>query len=442
MYRLVKNQLAHWAVSQTRKPLLIRGARQVGKTFSIRELGKSFEDFIEINCEELFADCSLIFEKDSNPERILKELSFLVGKKIEPGKTLLFIDEIQTIPKAILSLRYFYEKIPNLHVIAAGSLLEFALEQVGIPVGRVDSIYMYPMTWLEFLYAQKNEVLFDEILQHDVNMPMPEAIHNKLLALLGEYFAIGGMPEVVKHWVELKDPLLCAKTQHTLLDNYRQDFFKYAKKHEVKYVELLFDRIPHQLGQKFKYTTVSNEFRKRELSPCLDLLIKAGIAHPIYHTAAHGQPLGGEVDIDKFKILFLDIGLAQAILGLELKSWVLAPEKAFINQGAIVEAFIGQEIFAYNQAFQKQTMYYWQKETRTSTAEIDYVLQIQNQIIPVEVKSGQTGRLKSLREYLTLHPNTPYAIRFSGQNYSVFENLHSYPLYAVARAINQNWFLS
>lgn len=441
MYRFLDHYLNQWVNERTRKPLLLRGARQVGKTFSVRELGKTFSNYVEINCEELLGDCSLIFERDLNPERILRELSLLVGKAIIPGVTLLFIDEIQVVPQAILALRYFYEKIPQLHVIAAGSLLEFALEKVGVPVGRIDSVYMYPMTWLEFLLAKNEKLLFEEICQHELNTSMPEVVHNRLIGLLGEYFAVGGMPEVVRNWVEQNDPFLCFKTQQSLLDNYRQDFEKYAKKHEVKYVEVLFDQVPRQLGQKFKFASVPGEFRKRELQPCFELLVKAGIIHPVYHTSAQGLPLGADADLGKFKVLFLDIGLAQALLGLDLKAWVLNPGRAFVNQGAVVEAFVGQEILAYSHAFQKKMIYYWQKENRTAQAEVDYIIQIKNQIIPVEAKSGKTGGLRSLREYLKQHQDTPYSIRFSGQNYSEHENLHSYPLYAIAKAIGMNWFL-
>jgi len=440
MYRFIEVYLNQWVNDRTRKPLLLRGARQVGKTFSVRKLGKTFSNYVEINCEELLSDCHLIFEKDLNPERILRELSLLTGKAIIPGKTLLFIDEIQMIPRAIIALRYFYEKIPELHVIAAGSLLEFALEKVGVPVGRIDFFYMYPMTWLEFLLAKNEKLLFDEICQHDLKTPMPEVLHNKLIGLLGEYFAVGGMPQVVSYWVEHNDPLLCFKTQQNLLDSYRQDFEKYAKKHEIKYVEQLFSQVPHQLGHKFKFSSIPGEFRKRELQPCFELLVKAGIIHPVYHTAAQGIPLGANVDFDKFKVLFLDIGFAQALLGLDLKSWVLNPANAFANQGAIIEAFVGQEILAYSHAFQKNMIYYWQKENRTAQAEVDYIIQIENQIIPIEAKSGTTGGLRSLREYLNQHKNTLYSIRFSAQNYSEHENLHSYPLYAIAKAIGMDWF--
>lgn len=438
--RFIDFYLNQWVTDDLRKPLLLRGARQVGKTFAVRKLGQTFQNFVEINCEEAEADCKILFEKDLKPDRILQELALLCGQTIVPGKTLLFLDEIQVVPRAILALRYFYEKMPNLHVIAAGSLLEFALEKVGVPVGRIDSFYMYPLTWLEFLLAKGERILFNAIFKHDVNNPMPEVAHKKLLGLLGEYFALGGMPAVIRNWIETNDPFLCFKTQQTLVDDYRQDFEKYAKKNEVPFVVLLFDQVPRQLGKKFKFSAVPGEFRKRELSPCFQLLTKAGVIHPIYHTSAQGLPLGAEADLNKFKAIFLDIGIAQALLGLDLKEWFLNPPQAFINQSAIVEAFVGQEILAYAHSFQKKSVFYWHKESRTSQAEVDYIIQIKDKIVPIEAKSGTTGRLKSLREYLNCHPQTDYMMRFSGHNYSQHDTLRTYPLYEIAKAIGVEWF--
>lgn len=441
MKRFINIFLNQWVNDADRKPLLLRGARQVGKTYAVRKLGETFQNFVEINCEQEEGTCKNIFEKDLNPDRILIELSLLARKTIIPGNTLLFLDEIQAVPRTILALRYFYEKIPNLHVIAAGSLLEFALEKVGVPVGRIDSFYLYPLTWLEFLLAKNEMVFLSAIFEYNINKAMPESAHEKLLGLLGEYFALGGMPAVIQSWIEKKDPYRCYKIQQALLDDFRQDFEKYSKKHEIKYVEVLFDQIPRQLGQRFKFSSVPGEFRKRELYPCFNLLVKAGIIHPIYHTAAQGLPLGAEADLNKFKALFLDIGLAQALLGLNLKEWFLSPEQTFVNQGEIVESFVGQEMLAYSQSFQKKSLYYWQKEARTSQAEVDYIIQIGNKIIPVEVKSGKTGRLKSLNVFFETHPKTDYAIRFSGHNYSDYNNVKSYPLYAVAKAIAMDWFI-
>ena len=366
-------------------------------------------------------------------------MSLLLGQPIIPGKTLLFLDEVQEVPRIILALRYFYEIMPQLQVIAAGSLLDFALEKVGIPVGRVDSIYMYPLSWLEFLLAKEENLLYETLVNDtSVSMSLPEAVHRKLLGLLGEYFALGGMPEVVLQWAESGDPHHCFRVQQSLVNNYRQDFEKYANKYEIKYVEILFDQIPRQLCKKFKFSEIPGEFRKRELFPCLDLLTKAGVAHHVYHTNAQGLPLGAGVDLNKFKMIFLDIGLAQTILGLDLKDWFLNPVKTFFNQGSIVEAFAGQELLAYSDPFQKKPLYYWHREARSSQAEVDYILQLEGKIIPIEVKSVTTGALRGLREYLNLHPNTSYALRFSAHQHSDHAGLHSYPLYHIAKALSAN----
>jgi predicted AAA+ superfamily ATPase len=433
--RSINYYLKQWTSDPQRKPLLLRGARQVGKTYAARELGKSFAELVEINFE-LQPDSKGIFEKDLKPERIVRELSLIVGKRITPGKTLLFLDEIQEVPLAISALRYFYEEMPSLHVIAAGSLLDFTLEKVGLPVGRVTSLYMYPLSWVEFLLAKKEDLLFSALFESSLKNPLSEVIHKKLLSILGEYFAMGGMPEVVSTWINTSDPYRCFKVQQDLADTYKQDFQKYSKKHQVKYIEILFEQIPRQLGKKFKFFEIPGEYRKRDLTPCLELLIKGNVAHSIYHTSAQGLPLGAEININSFKTLFLDIGLAQRMLGLNLKEWFLNPIDAFINQGPIVEAFVGQEILAYADPFQKQALYYWHREMPASQAEVDYIIQQKSNIIPIEVKSGTTGRLKSLHEFFKTHPTTSYAIRFSGHNYSQYEKIHSYPLYAVAQSMD------
>ena len=204
MKRFIDKHLAEWKESTTRKPLLLRGARQVGKTFAVRSLGRLFDNFVEINFE-LNPDVALIFEKDLEPQRIVRELSLFIGRQIVPGTTLLFFDEIQSVPKAFSSLRYFYELMPELHVIAAGSLLDFVTEYIGIPVGRVTSLYMYPVSFIEFLGALHQDFLVEEILKHTPEAPLSDPIHQKLLSFVGEYLAIGGMPEIVQCWQEKKD---------------------------------------------------------------------------------------------------------------------------------------------------------------------------------------------------------------------------------------------
>jgi predicted AAA+ superfamily ATPase len=289
MKRDLMFHLKTWHTDGDRKPLLLRGARQVGKSYLARELGREFPDFIEINFE-LEPELKLLFEKDLDPVRITRDLAIALGKDITPGETLLFLDEIQECPKAITALRYFYEKMPLLHIIAAGSLLEFTIEELGIPVGRVIPLYLYPLSFMEFLTASGNERLRHEILHHDPAAEFPEILHNKLLGLIGEYMAVGGMPEAVQKWIETGNFKACLKVHQLLIETYRQDFAKYAKKRKQEYVEMVFDSIPRLLGKKFVFTAVSPHVRARELRPALELLAKAGVVHIVYHSAANGFP--------------------------------------------------------------------------------------------------------------------------------------------------------
>ncbi len=430
MKRIIDYYLNNWKNDRYRKPLLLRGARQIGKTHAARILGASFPDFFEINLENQQV-AQIIFEKDLQPDRIIRDLSALMLKPIIPGKTLLFIDEIQAVPRAILALRYFYEQMPELHVIAAGSLLDFAIEQVGIPVGRVDSFYMQPLSFIEFLCAMSSDILVQELFMHTSMNPISDIVHNKLLGLLGEYLAIGGMPQAVKCWQETKDTLECPRFHTSILSAYRQDFGKYAKRVQIKYVELLFEHIPLQLGQRFKYTVIEGEFRKRELAPALDLLVTAGVAQKVYASAGQGIPLGAQIDPLDYKVIFLDVALSQIMLGLQTAGWFINPLTEFINKGALVEAFVGQEILTCLDPVNKPVLYYWHKETRGSSAEVDYLIQQEGYVIPVEVKSGEGRTLKSIQMFLESHQKSPYGIRFSTQNYSEYNKIRSYPLYAV-----------
>lgn len=413
-----------WKADSDRKPLILRGARQVGKTHAVRTLGKTFDHFVEINFEysEIYRP---IFEEDLDPHRIVRTLSILIKRPIEPGKTLLFFDEIQACPRAITSLRYFYEKMPELHVISAGSLLEFAHELIGIPVGRVESCYLYPMTFIEYLIADQEKLLVQEILEEK---ELPLSIHKQLLKHLGIFLALGGMPEVLKRWIEKKDPLLCSKIHATLLDSYRQDFEKYGKKSQIKYLSLLFDTLPRQIGEKFKYSKVG-DYRKRELEPALELLLTAGIIHKVMHTAAQGIPIGADANPEKFKLIFIDVGLTQALLGLDLSAWFIQPEVELVNKGKIVESYVGQELLAYSSGYKKPQLYYWQKETRGSSAEIDYMIQKGSHIIPIEVKSGMSGKMRSLHAFLNSHPYTDYGVKTSIDTFRLSKPILSIPLY-------------
>ena len=434
MKRIIDHFLLQWKQDSLRKSLLLRGARQVGKTYAARKLGTTYPDFVEINFE-LRTDAHGIFEKNLDPNRILRELSLIARKPVTPGKTLLFLDEIQMVPKAITALRYFYEMIPELHVIAAGSLLDFAIEQTGIPVGRVQSLYMHPVSFIEYLVAAGEGLIVNEIMNHPIQQDMGVAVHDRILDLLGEYLALGGMPHSVQAWVEKKNALDCAKIHRTLLNTYRQDFGKYAKKLQTKYVELIFDQVPLQQGKKFKFSNVEGNYRKRELAPALDLLVTAGIAHKVFYTAGQGIPLGAQADIQDYRAILLDVGLAQSALGFDLAGWFLNPLQEFINKGALVEAFVGQEMLAYDQPYSKNTLYYWHKESIAQQAEIDYLVQLKGEVIPVEVKAGLGRTIKSLHYFLEKHPKSSHGIRFSTQNYSIHERVYSWPLYAIARVL-------
>lgn len=435
MKRFIDKYLLDWKHDRYRKSLLLRGARQVGKTYAVRQLAKQYINFVEINFENL-PEAINIFELDLQPERIISELSALISKSIKPDNTLLFFDEIQACPKAIIALRYFYEKMPELHVIGAGSLLDFAIQQVGVPVGRVSFLYMYPLSFIEFLYAVEGEFITQEILNTSIEKPLSIIIHEKILRSVAHYLAIGGMPEAVKTWRDTKDLLECTKVHNTIIDAYKFDFEKYAKKNQIKYLNLLLKYIPQRIGKKFKFSEVSTEYRKRELAPSLDLLDTAGIIHEIFHSAGQGIPLGAQSHLDDFKILFLDIAISQTLLGTELGPWIYNPLEQFINKGEIVEAFIGQELLAYSPHYKKAQLYYWHREVRGSQAEVDYIIQQKENIIPIEVKSGAGSTLKSMHLFLESHPQSPFGIRFSTQNYSKHEKIISYPLYAVASALH------
>src|ERR1700722_16826312 len=328
--RIIDFHLDQWKTNPFRKPLILRGARQVGKTYAVRKLGGQFKSFVEVNFEKLEGVAS-IFEKSLEPKKIILLLSVLVKKEIIPGEPLLFFDEVQEAPRAILALRYFYEEMPNLHLIAAGSLLEFAIAKVGVPVGRISMLYMYPLSFLEYLVATGNSLLAKTIYQHPVGNAVEGIIHTKALELLGEYLSISGMPEAVSIWIQTKNPAAALSILQQIAATYQQDFDKYARKAQVKYLEQLFPQIPHQVSRKFSYRAMHGEYRKRELAPALELLERAYVVHCIRASSGQGIPIGSEVDFYSFKVIFLDIGLCQAILGSDISPWFLNPLETFEN---------------------------------------------------------------------------------------------------------------
>ena len=367
-----------------------------------------------------------------DPRRIIRQLSELLQVEIVPGQTLLFFDEIQVAPQAITTLRYFFEEVPQLHVAAAGSLLDFAIDQVGIPVGRVSSLYMYPVSFLEFVAGLGHNKWVKLIIEHGLEDSLNDPTHNKLLNLVGEYLAIGGMPEAINEWIKTKTSRAAKIVHLDLIFNYQQDFEKYAKRHQIKYLNLLFQKAIDQIGNKFMFNRVG-EYQKRELEPALELLEKAGLFHKIICSSGQGIPLGAQAKLNDFKVIFLDVGLTQALLKLDIVPWLLNPKTSFVNNGEIVEAFVGQELLAYSDPISKESLFYWRKQKRASQAEVDYLVQIQNQIVPIEVKAGTSKRIKSMQIFLDFHQKSTYGIRFSADNYSVYKMINNYPLYSVAK---------
>jgi len=432
MKRIIDYYLLEWKHHRSRKPFLLRGARQIGKTYAVRQFGKTYEHFVEINLETK-RQAHQAFEYNLDPDFMLKILSQVANQEIIPGKTLLFIDEIQAMPRAIIALRYFYELMPELHVIAAGSLLDFAIQQVGMPVGRATAFYMRPVSFIEFLAATQPAIARDLI-----NLDYSEiALHHEILKKsLQIYLAIGGMPEAIHDWMHNKNDLEVGRIQASILDFYRQDFENYAKEYQVKYVQKIFNHIPLNLGQKFKYDTIDGNYQKKELKPALDLLITAGIALQVFYTPGQHIALASQYDDRDYKVLFLDIGLAQRVIGANLSQWLEEPYETLQHKGPILEAFVGQELAAYSEFYMKTDLYYWHKDSAPQ-AEIDYVAVINYEVVPVEVKANYGSTLHSLHYFLETHKNSSYGIRFSMQDYSVQDKIRSYPLYSVAKVMSE-----
>ncbi len=425
MKRDLLNELEAWKIHPLRKPLILRGARQVGKSWLIEEFGKQFEVFISINFEKT-PEAKQLFEAGLTISELLEKLSLLVGKKIEAGKSLLFLDEIQECEKALVSLRYFKEDYPELHVIAAGSLLDFAIDKLGVAVGRVQFLYLYPLSFLEFLTAQDRDDLRNYI-DKQIN---DAVIHQQLMTYLKTYLWLGGMPAVVGSWLRFKDVRLSQEAQDEILQAYKQDFQKYAHKHQLGNVEKMFEAIPQQLGKKFTFTGVDGDSRAAPLKNALQLLSKAGIAHIVYHSSGQGQPLGATKNEKKFKVFYFDVGLAQRMLGLDLKSWVTQPLEVR-HVGAVAEQLVAQEYITYTSIKASPDLYYWHREERNSNAKVDFLFLKKGMIVPVEVKAGLRGGLKSIALFLESHPHSTTALKISEKIYEKNGLVQNIPFYGI-----------
>lgn len=431
--RNIDLHLKEWANRKDRKPLLLRGARQVGKSTAVQHLGKDFQYYVEINFEKSPSYKDL-FRQDLDVQRIVPLMAAMHGTPIIPGKTLLFLDEIQDCQEAIMALRYFKEDMPQLHVIAAGSLLEFALEEIPtFGVSRIHSMYMHPMTFDEFLLASGKKLLLDVRRSSSANTPLPEPIYKELIRLIRIYILIGGMPEVVAKWIETSDFLQCLEIQDDIISGYQDDFPKYRKKIDPVLLSNTMTSVAMQATKKFVYSRVEGNYRSAEVKKALALLTTAGIIIPVTHTDASGLPLGDNSDTSIQKYLLLDTGLLLRMLSIsmgnstELTTQILtANEAELVNKGTVAEMLAGLELLRNMTPNIRHKMYYWVKQNKNSVAEIDYLLQSNMHILPIEVKAETQGGMKSLWDYMR-QKKLHQAIRCSLENFGSFDYIDPTP---------------
>lgn len=413
MKRDLYEELCQWQRDPNRRPLLVRGARQVGKTYLVEEFGRrEFVSLITLNFEKN-PEYKDIFNS-LEPVDILEKIVLFSGKRVEPGKTLLFLDEVQDCPRAIMAMRYFFEEVPALHVIAAGSLVEFTLESENfrVPVGRIQYIYLFPMSFGEFIEALGEKELRNHIWDHK-NLPtLPDSLNVKLNEYIRKYFILGGMPAVVQEYCETGDMLSCQRIQRAIVDTYQDDFGKYSKKLRHRYLDKIYNAVPKMVGRKFVYAHVDNTIKSRELKAALALLEKAGVVTKVKRTSGAGLPLEAGVKDAFFKVLFLDVGLLHSVNGIYLDT-VQAKDFTVLFKGAVSEQFVGQELLAYQSPYSRPRLYYWAREAKNSNAELDYLIQKDGEAIPIEVKSGSTGWPMSAAKGLTWTRPAPPAMRTS-----------------------------
>lgn len=434
MKRLIDNKLIDWKNSRRRKPLIIRGARQTGKTWSIREFGeKNYDDVIIIDFEKERKLHSL-FDKSLDPGAIKQSIEIIYKKKIIPEKTLVFFDEIQACPRAIMALRYFYEDMNEVHIIAAGSLLEFALSEISFPVGRIQFMNMYPMTFSEYLMAADNQTALEII--NSVPEELPEAVHDSILDELRTYFFIGGMPESVSAYIDSKNISDSFSVQNELLISFQEDFSKYAPYSDKHCLKDVFGNVAINIGKQIKYTNLSNSFSSPTIKKGFDTLVKARIIKKVPSINTIALPLAGNVSEKKFKALLLDIGLWQHLSGISDYMQASGADLSEVYRGALAEQFVGQEL----NYIMDGDISYWARDKKGSSAEVDYLATIDGKPYPIEVKSAKAGSLKSMHLLLEKYPVCPHGIVLSTRPFARLEQqkLIFVPVY-YAGSINSSW---
>ena len=427
MKREIVNKLMKWKSSKNRKPLIIHGARQVGKTYIIKKFGKeNYENLIYVNFETNQELSSQISET-IDAKYIINKLELFYGEKILPKKTLIFFDEIQANERALTSLKYFYEDAPEYHVIAAGSLLGVAInrENYSFPVGKVQMLNMYPLSFKEFLMAIGRENLIKEIQEHfETNERMDKDIHELCLKLYRTYLIVGGMPEVVQTYLAEGKIISTIDIQAEILDSYERDMTKYADNSLSNKIISAFDSIPVQLAkdnQKFQYKVVSKGGTSGIFGEAIMWLKNSGIVNQIYKVTAE-LPLEMHKDLASFKLYMSDVGLFVKKAGYPLYQIDLNNQPTMIAMGPLTEHYVANEL-----KIKEYEPYYWESNGK---AELDFIIQKDINIIPIEVKSSTHTKARSLDLYMKKY-NPKYAIRISEKNFGFENNIKSVPLYAV-----------
>ena len=421
LQRDAENHLQNWFNNSPRKPLVLRGARQVGKSTLVRCFAEKNKLILnEVNLERhLYLDD--IF-KHLDIEQIIKEIEALTGKSIQAPNSLLFLDEIQATPHALQVLRYFYEEKPSIPLISAGSLLEFALSDhhFSMPVGRIEYYHLGPMTFKEYLAAVESPLI--EYLTHfKLDQTIPEGAHKKLIKRQREFLFVGGMPEAVNAFSENGSLIDVTNVHRSIAETYQDDFAKYATHKDLILMQKVFRQIPRTIGQKVKYVNLSREDRSRKVKAIIDLLTKARVCHQVFHSHCSGIPLFADINENTYKLLFMDVGMATYLCGLDWIAFQSLNDQSIINEGGMAEQFIGQHLLS---PYDSPKLTYWLRESKSVNAEVDYVIARGNKMIPIEVKSGTSGSLKSLQQF-ALKKQTQFAVRFDMNLPSIQEIEHA-----------------
>ncbi len=405
--RHIDTYLKQWKERPQRKPLILRGARGVGKSSSVKHLGEEFEYFAEVNFEAQ-PKLRQIFRQISDVKEIVSRLSVLLNVPIIENRTLLFMDEIQACPEAIKSLWSFKENMPKLHVISASSLFEFALKELpSYGVGRISSIFMYPMSFDEFLMALGLDSWIEKKSEADYTHPLPMELHNSLVEQFRSFLMVGGMPSSVALWIETHDYMRCQKQLDDIQRTYYDDFAKYPKKIDPQLLRNTLLSVAKQVGQKFVYSRVEGNYRSEQVKIALSMLCDAGIVKKVQYSSGRGLPLGAQVKNNYRKYLYLDSGLMLRILDMETGSIrplteliLVGGAEELVNKGALTEMVAGWEILKGISPRIRHDLYYWENTEIGTTSKIAYLSSKDMQLLPIEVKADVTGKMKSLRLFM------------------------------------------